>query len=729
MNKGLRPPCGKAMTLWRSTLLTIFAGLCLAAPAREMTSWPGLLPPRFEPAPEGRGETRFLGRFPEYVAEFQPGGLRLCFSDGRTLRMRWERARRQAAIEAEGRAASYSNYFLGRRPRQWRLGVPHFRSVRYRNLYPGVGARFYATGHALEYDLEIAPGADLDAVRLRFDGADALRLTPQGDLEIRAGRHRLVQKKPVAWQPGSQGNQPVSCRYRLLGNKRVAIEAEFYDPRRALVVDPVLVYATYFGTATNDIIIGVRVDAQGMVYIAGYTSSGDLAVTADAAQTGNAGKRDIFVAKLDPRKEGLDALLYFTYLGGSEADTPTAFEVDAAGNVYLTGWTQSTDFPLGGNAPQVNRAGDTGQDAFVVKLNPAIPGPFALLFSTYLGGTDSDTGYAIASDASGYIYVAGVTRSEDFPVTEKVLQRGRWGDQDGFVTWLDPNAPEPGSAIRYSSYIGGEYNDQARAVVALAPGMVALAGETSSTLFHVSGNAWRPSYQGGGDIFVTVLDMNLPEYDALVYSTYLGGSGSEAPRRMMKGRNGQLVLTGYTLSADFPVTDGAFQPAPRRDGQAFVTILDPSRPGEAGLIYSTYFGASGGEVAYDLALDSDGWIYLTGYTLSRDFPVTAQAFQKDFGEGVEAFCAVLDPAAPGDAALKYSTYLGRTGINVGYGIAVGPDGTIYIAGSVQDRNFSVTPGALQSQHAGGLADGFLVALKPGETGLGRAGHRINIQSP
>lgn len=710
------------------TFCSIFLGLCLGAPAREEASWPRALPPRFEPGPQIRGGARFLGYFPEYVAEFRAGEVRLQFNDGRALRMIWEGAH-PAAAEAEIPAASRSHYFLGRRPERWRLDVPHYRAVRYLRLYPGVDARYYAAGQALEYDLEIAPGADLAAIRLRFVGADALRLTPQGDLEIQAGPHRLLQKKPLAWQPGPDGPRPVSCRYRLLGQNRIAIRAEAYDPNRALVVDPVLVYATYFGTATNDTIIGVRVDAQGMVYIAGYTSSGELAVTADAAQTSNAGKRDIFVAKLDPTKAGADALLYFTYLGGSEADTPTALEVDSQGNVYLTGWTQSTDFPMGGNAPQVQRAGDTGQDAFVVKLNPAIPGPLALVFSTYLGGTDSDTGYAVAFDESGYIYVAGVTRSEDFPVTAKVLQRGRWGDQDGFVVWLDPNAPDAGSAIRYSSYLGGEYNDAARAVVALRPGVVAVAGETSSQLYHVSADAWRPSYQGGGDIFLTVLDMNLLDYDALIYSTYLGGSGSEAPRRMLRGPNGQLVLTGYTLSTDFPVTVSAYQPAPRRAGQAFVTIVDPTRAGEEGLVYSTYFGAGGGEVAYDLALDSAGRIYLTGYTLSRDFPVTPQAFQSDFGEGVEAFCAVLDPALSGPSALLYATYLGRAGINVGYGIAVAADGTIYVAGSVQDRNFPVSEGALQPHHAGGLADGFVVALKPGETGLGPGGQRISMQSP
>jgi hypothetical protein len=717
------------MNWWRPWAWWLAAGFCLAASAAGHPGRPGALPPRFEPAGMGAGEPAFRGYFREYVAEFHPREVRLRFADGRSLRMIWEGARPRASVAGEHMLNGRTHYLLGNRPAQWRTDVPHYRGIRYTGLYPGVDVRFYAAGQHLEFDLEVAPGADLRAVRLRIAGADSVQLAPSGEVHISAESHRLIQKPPVAWQPGVAGPMTVACRYRLAGKNRIAFEAEGYDPGRMLVVDPVLVYATYFGTATNDNIIGVRVDGRGMVYFAGYTSSSDLTSTPDSAQTANAGKRDVFLAKLDPRLEGQDALIYFTYLGGSEADTPTAIEVDDQGNVYLTGWTQSTDFPLAGNAPQIQRAGDTGQDAFVTKLNPAIPGPFGLLFSTYLGGTAGDTGYAIATDRMGYIYVAGVTRSEDFPVTERVFQRGRWGEQDGFIVWLDPNAPDPPSAVRYASYLGGESNDEARAVAALAPGVVAIAGETSSELFQVTANAVRPAYQGGGDIFVTVLDLKIPEYDALVYSTYLGGAGSEASRRMVRDARGRLFLTGYTLSEDFPVTGGAFQPRPARSGQAFLAVLDVTLAGGQGLSYSTYFGGSGGEVGYDLALDARGRVYLTGYTLSRDFPVTANAFQKDFGEGVEAFCAVLDPQQSGPNALLYATYLGRTGINVGYGIAVAPDGTIYVAGSVQDRAFPVTGNALQSSHAGGLADGFLVALKPGETGLDGSSQTSNMQSP
>lgn len=707
-------------SLGRVTLLWI-AGSCLAAPpAREAERRLVGLPPYFEPGPGQFGsEILYRARLPGYLAEFHPSEMRMELAGAsRSLKLVFEGASPKARIEAEGRLNSVSHYFLGDRPENWRSRVPHYRALRYRAIYPGVDALFYGAGEGLEYDLELAAGADPARIRLRFDGADEVRLTSEGDLEIVVAGRRLIQKKPAAYQAQAGGRRTVGCRYRLLGRRRVAVELEAYRRDRPLVIDPVLVYATYLGAGSNDAIIGVRTDAQGMIYVAGYTGSGDLTTTPDSVQTAAAGQRDIFVAKLDPAREGLDSLIYFTYLGGAGADTPTAMALDAEGNVYLTGWTQSTDFPLGGNAPQIQRGGETGQDAFVVKLNPAIPGPIGLLFSTYLGGEQTDTGYSIDVDSEGLLYVAGVTKSEEFPLAGRPIQRGRWGEQDAFLAWLDPNAPDPASALRYSSYLGGEFNDEGRAVAALGRGVAAVAGATFSEQYHVTPGGFRTSYQGGGDVFFTVLDMNKPEYDALLYSTYLGGAGNEEPRRMARDPQGRLVMVGYTLSSDYPVTEGAFQPVPRRAGQVFVSVLDTTKAGAGALIYSTYFGGTGGEVAYDAVVDRAGRIYLTGYTLSADFPVTARAFQKEYGGGVEAFCAVLDPAAPPQNALLYASYLGRTGVNVGYGVAVAPDGTIYIGGSVQDRAFPVTGNALQQAHGGGLADGFVVALKPDETGLG-----------
>ncbi len=477
-------------------------------------------------------------------------------------------------------------------------------------------------------------------------------------------------------------------------------------PRRAASL--ALKYSTFLGTGNQDAIIGVKVDAAGMVYVVGYTDSGDLPATPGACKDASAGGRDIFVAKFNPEKEGAESLLYFTYLGGSGADTPTAMTVDAAGNVFITGSTTSTNFPLGGEAPQMGSGG--GEDAFVVKLNPAIPGEFALSFSTYLGGSEQDVGYAIDVDAAGAIYVAGLTKSENLPLAGVPVQEGRWGPQDGFVAKLDPAQPAPYSRV-YTTYLGGSGIEHCRALAVSPAGLIYVAGPTySGEDYQVLGTAFQPLYRGNGDIFLTVLDLTRPGWDAIRYSTFLGGSSIDEVRKITLALDGGVLLTGYTLSTDFPITPDAYQGSAPGNGDVFVTKLNPSQEGELGLVYSTYLGGHSTEVAYDILADSDKNVYLTGYTLSGDFPVSPDAFQQDLSGGVDVFCTQLSLSRPPAQAVVYSTFAGRGGINVGYGVAVSAKGVIYLAGRSQDQGFPVTENALQPTNAGGFSDGFILAL-------------------
>jgi len=475
--------------------------------------------------------------------------------------------------------------------------------------------------------------------------------------------------------------------------------------------DPALIYASFLGAGNQDSIIGVKVDAAGMAYVVGYTDSADLPALPGAYQEASKGGRDIFIAKFNPALSGPESLVYFTYLGGSGADTPTGMTVDAAGNVYVTGYTTSTDFPLGGEAPQTGSGG--GTDAFVVKLNPAIPGEFALTFSTYLGGAGTDVANGIAVDAQGAIYVAGYTKAENFPLSGKPVQDGIWGPQDCFVAKLDPAAEAPYSRV-YATYLGGVDVEQCAAIAVSPAGLVYVAGSTqSSETFPVVGAALQPVYGGGRDVFLTVLNLDRPGYDALVYSTFLGGSSIDEVRKIALAPDGGVLLTGYTLSTDFPVTPDAYQPQAPGNGDVFVSKVDPGLPGPAGLVYSTYLGGHSSEVAYDVLADAEKNVYLTGYTLSADFPVTLDAFQPTWSGGVDVFCAKLSLAMPPAQALAYATFAGRGGINVGYGIAVAPSGLMYLAGRSQDQNFPVTENAFQQVHAGGFSDGFILVLGKG----------------
>jgi hypothetical protein len=384
---------------------------------------------------------------------------------------------------------------------------------------------------------------------------------------------------------------------------------------------------------------------------------------------------------------------------------PNAMALDAAGAVYLTGSTTSKDFPTAAT-PETGLAGGSSTDAFVIKFNFSLFGSAALVFSTYLGGTDIDIGYAIDVDAQGAMYIAGSTLSGDFPLTSSAYAGVRYGNQDAFVVKLNSDG-----GIAYSSYLGGEKNDTGRAIVVAPNGTVYVAGDTNGTQFPQAGNQYQATFLGGGDIFIAQMDLTKPNAASLLYSTYFGGSQLDAVRKIALDANGKLLLTGYTLSTDFPATANALQSALAGPANVFVSRVDPTAAPGNFVLYSTYLGGSGGDVAYDIATDTAGNIYLTGYTLSVDFPVTSDAVQSTNGGGFDVFISKLSVPATGKSSLVYSTYVGQDGINVGYGIAVSAAGAIYAGGQSSGDNVQITNSAAQNFYAGGQSDGFFLLVR------------------
>jgi hypothetical protein len=616
-------------------------------------------------------------------------------------------ANRAPAIAGLDPLPSRSDYFLGSDGKNWRTGVGHYGRVRYDGVYPGIDVVYYGNQNQLEYDFILHPGADPGRIRMKFRGAGRLSLTAEGDLALEDGGVRLVQKKPYIYQqdPASPVRRPISGKYKLLSRNVVAVEVEPYDRSLPLTIDPVVVYASFLGGSLGDAVTAVKVDGAGMLYVYGYTNNGDLAATEGAYKTASAGNRDLFLAKIDPAQAGAASLVYFTYIGGTGSDTSTGMALDSAGNVYLTGYTGSTDFPTAGSPQQSALAGAAGIDAFVVKLSPSLQGSADLVYSTYLGGTDLDQGNAIDVDASGAIYVVGSTRSGDFPLTSSAYAAARWGPLDAFIVKLVPGGSPQ---LAYSSFLGGELNDDGRAIAVTPGGMVYFAGSTASTTFPLAGNSYRSTLQGGADIFVAQVDPTKSGLDSLVYTTYLGGSDNEELRGMALDPSGMLLLTGYTLSADFPVTPDAAQSRIGGNADALVARLDLTAPPDSVVKYATYLGGKSGDVGYAIASDPTGNIYVTGYTLSSDFPVSGDALQKAWGWGVDVFIAKLN----GSGALEYSTYMGKSGINIGYGIAAAGDGTMYVGGVAASKGITSTSNAVQGTFGGSTADGFIVVLAP-----------------
>jgi len=625
------------------------------------------LPLRFE-ANQGQApaQVRYTAHAGSYTMQFTAAGASMLDATHR-VDLTLAGANRAPKIEALAPLAARTDYFVGRRDR-WRTNVPSYGRVKYSAVYPGIDMVYYGNQSQLEYDFVVAPGADPRTIRMRFQGAKSIRIGESGDLMVDG----MIQKRPVIYQENPR--REIGGRYAMLGRNTVGVRVGAYDRSRELVIDPVLAYSTYMGGSGGD-----RINASKLVgnllYVTGQTTNQDLGSTDNAYSTTFKALTDIFLAIIDVTPGAGYPIRYMTYFGGSSIDIPLAIDVDASGFVYLTGSTNSIDFPLAGNTVQATGAG-TNTASFLVKLHPVDPGTDALWYSTYLAGDTGETiGKGVAAGPDGSAYIIGTTKADNFPLTANAYQGVRWGPQDAFVSKIDPSG-----TLVYSTYIGGEGLDDGRAILLGANGLVYIAASTLSDYFPMAGFSAQPFRAGAQDVVVDVMDLNKSGEASLVYGTFYGGSGNEEVRGMTFDAQGNVVIAGYTLSTDLPVTFDAMYNASAGNGDAFVAVLNPSVAFAPGLKYSTYFGGSHGDVAYQVAASQDGSIAIAGYTLSSDLPVTANAPQTGWGEGTDLFVAKIKPGVAGKGALDYSTFLGATSTYLPTGMTFSSDGALYVVG-------------------------------------------------
>ncbi len=672
------------------------------------------LPLRFEKNQgQAAPDVRFTAHAGGYTLALGEHGAAIGIPGSRPVVLSLLNSRRATRIEPLDPLPTRTNYFVG--PRQsWHTGIPTYARVRYHDVYPGIDVVYYGSQHQLEYDFVLQPGAAPDAIRIRFRGPVTASVSPQGDLVLDSSAGRIVQKKPIVYQQDSNSaRREIAGSYVLLSGNVAGFRVDPYDPARALVIDPVLIYSSYFGGPGKDQINAVKLGPRNWLYITGQTDTGQIAPTEGAVTAGAVGLGDAFLAIVDTTPGSGYPLIYYSYFGGTNNDAALAIDVDSAGLAYLTGYTQSIDYPVTANAFLAEGAATT-QDAFVTVLNPCVAvrnvctvfGGDSIVYSTYLGGAaGTDVGNGIAVDFNGQIYVIGNTKSNDFPLTESAYQNTLWGAQDSFLVKLDPAS----GGLVYATYMGGESGlDDGRAILVGSNGLVYYATTTASQNFPVKGLNFDPNPIGGEDLVVGVLDMTKSGDDSLVYATYLGGTGNDEVRAMAFDAKGNLLLTGYTLSEDFPATNDALRTINSGANDAFVVVFNPALPSHEGLVYSSYLGGSHGDSGWAIQGDSAGFIYVTGYTLSPDFPVL-NAVQPDWGRGTDIFLVKLQPGVAGPGAIQYSTYFGATATYQPTGLAVAADGTAIVAGfGYAGLPVSDTP--LQSGYAGGGADGFLVVF-------------------
>ncbi len=626
------------------------------------------------------------------------------------VHLQFEGANPAASITGADRLPGTVSYYFGADPDRWHAGIPTYGGVVYEALYPGIDLIYDGKEGQLKSTYVVAPGADPDLIRWHHEGVEGVQVDQSsGDLVVTLSGTTLLERAPIAWQEINGQRVPVSVSYALDGDGNVSFALGSYDRTLPLIIDPVLSYSTFLGGTGFDEADGLALDGDGNIYITGATTSPDFP---DADPNKYEGNEDAFVAKLDPTGK---VLLYSVYLGGSCDDDPNGIGVDATGNAYIAGDTDSggqecqQEFPTKNAHQPVYGGGD--YDAFAAKFDP----DGQLIYSTYLGGGGRDDADAIAVDEVGNAYVVGATTSTLW------LDGGQGfgGVMDAFVIKLDPDGD-----WEYGQYLGGSDGDSAWGV-ALHGDNAYVAGDAASPDFPME-NPYQATYAGAGDIFVAKLT---GDGTGLEYSTYLGGSGKDYSYGLAVDGAGQAYVTGQTESSDYPTTAGAYDTVCGSDGacnsgnvnwnyfggfytygDAFVSKL--SADGES-LLYSTFLGGSGLDKAYDIAVDGDGCAVVTGDTFSPDFP-TRRAIHDFRGAPGEPDVFVVKLEADG-TTLGYSTYLGGSQADYGTGIALIND-TAWVAGFTLSEDFPVTEDALQDTHAGGGADSFLARLDPAVIG-------------
>jgi hypothetical protein len=489
------------------------------------------------------------------------------------------------------------NYFVGSNPQQWHTDIPTYAQVQYSSLYPGIDLVYYGNQEQLEYDLIVAPKADPNLIKLKIEGAQQLQIDEQGQLLMHTPHGVLQQHKPVVYQIIDGDKQLIEGNYVLSNQQEVGIALANYDHEQPLVIDPVIAYSTYLGSGAGDVAKQIAVDTLGNAYIIGETGSTNFP-TKNAFQSTGVGVFDVFVTKLNPHGNGL---VYSTYLAGSDAEYGGSIAVDILGNAYITGTTASSDFPLK-NAFQSALNGSF--DAFITKLNPS---GNHLAYSTYLGGSGSEGSYGIVVDTLGNTYLTGTTTSSDFP-RKNAFQTTNAGGIDVFVTKLNPNC----DALIYSTLLGGNGDDIAIDIAISSLGNAYVTGTTTSSNLPLK-NAYVGVAGGQNDAFVTKFDL---DGDHLVYSTYLGGSGNDYGIAIAVNTLGNAYVVGTTSSTNFPLNN-AFQNVLGGQNDAFVTKLDL---GGNGLVYSTYLGGSDIDNGAAIDVDILGNAYIIGTTASSNFP-------------------------------------------------------------------------------------------------------------
>lgn len=617
----------------------------------------------------------FVGRAPGYtvllgkdgLATYVPGQAKA--SGTEAVQMELVGAQTSPAGAAEEPLGSVRQVYRGSDPAAWLAPIPEYGRIHYAKVYPGIDLLYQGwQGRDIEFRFELGPAADPAAIQLRFLGARRIWIEASGDLALETSLGTLRYRRPVAYQETDGSRRAVAASFHRSGGV-VGFRLGRYQRNRPLVIDPVVSYSSLIGGSQFDAVYAAATDTAGNTYLTGTTISSDFPL-GPGGTAASLSYRSAFITKIAYGASGA-SIVYTTILMSGANSAGNGIAVDANGNVWVAGSTGSK-FPVTPGAAQTAFQGI--QDAFLVRLDST----GRLAYSTYLGGSGSNTATGVALDYYGYAYVGGYTTSTNFPTTSGAPQTTSGGSTDAFLAKYSP-----AGSLLYATLLGGTGIDLANAVAVTPVGRPCIAGYTNSTNLLVV-NALQATMAGQGDALVACLNASGSTWD---YVTYLGGSGPDQAYGIAEDASGNAYVTGATYSSNFPVTAGAYQTVNAGGYDAFVAKIAPS--GNA-LVYATLVGGSGSDSGTALVADYAGQVWGGGTTNSLNLPVL-NAWQPTNHGGFDGF--VFHLSVDGSTLLDLS-YLGGSSDEQVAGVVIQGFGAVVVCGASLSPDFPVSSGAL-----------------------------------
>jgi len=582
----------------------------------------------------------------------------------------------------EKKNASVFNYFIGNEPSSWRRNVPTYELLNLGEIWEGVDLKLNAFNNNVEKLFYVKPYTHPQSIQIAIDGAEKLKVSPNGNLMVFTPAGKLSYSAPVAYQWINGEKHFAKAKYTLNepGKNTYSFLVEDYNPKYELIIDPLLA-STFMGDGGNDWGNAIAVDESGNVFITGYSWSGNFPTTAGSFDESFNGVKEAYVSKLS---NDLSTLLVSTFIGGSSWDNGLSIVVESTGDVIITGATGSTNFPIAGNAYDNTHNGGSN-DVFVCKLDNDLS---SIIVSTFIGGGGDDYGYDLTLDNAGNVFVTGRTESTDYPANGGYDNTFNGGFEDVFVSKLNNGL----SALLASTYIGGSTDEGADAIVTDDAGNVFISGFTYSDDFPFAGMPFDSIHNGSGDIFIAKFNNNLSILSA---ATFIGGSNFEESHAITLDSAQNVFIAGYTGSFEYPSTTGVYDNTFNGNHDAIITKLDNDL---TNIIASTFIGGADDDDCYGLVIEGAENVFITGISFSGDYPVTANAFDDTHNGRRDIFVSRFSFDL---SELLESTYIGGHDNDWALDLAIDDAGSVFVGGGTYSNDFPIEGSPYDDSFNGG----------------------------